>query len=245
MPLNSRLLAKAGTSLTLLAALGALSATSAHAAGFTPIVVNGNFNRDDNVSFTSFSLSSAQTLDFYTTSYGGGTNADGTTTAAGGFDPILTLFNGTGNEIAGNDDPANLTSHFGPAVNTDPTTASAYDSSFSETLGPGQYFLAVSEYNNFAGSKGFNSDASPNGSGGTLFNYAQAGRGNFTGPRFGTPGQSFIDANGDQRTANFTYNIAAAPVPEASTTVSLGLMLALGLGGMALTARRRKGSQNV
>ncbi len=32
---------------------------------------------------------------------------------------------------------------------------------------------------------------------------------------------------------------AGAPVPEASTTVSLGVLLALGLGGMALAARKR------
>ena len=31
-----------------------------------------------------------------------------------------------------------------------------------------------------------------------------------------------------------------APVPEASTTVSLGLLLALGLGGLAVTARKRE-----
>ena len=36
--------------------------------------------------------------------------------------------------------------------------------------------------------------------------------------------------------------IVAAPVPEASTTVSLGLLLALGLGGLAVSAQRRKRS---
>ena len=34
--------------------------------------------------------------------------------------------------------------------------------------------------------------------------------------------------------------INGAPVPEASTTVSLGLLLALGLGGLVVTARRKK-----
>lgn len=34
----------------------------------------------------------------------------------------------------------------------------------------------------------------------------------------------------------------SAPVPEASTTVSLGLLLALGLGGLGLSARRRSRS---
>ncbi len=33
---------------------------------------------------------------------------------------------------------------------------------------------------------------------------------------------------------------AANPVPEVSTTVSLGLLLCLGLGGLVVSARRRK-----
>ena len=32
----------------------------------------------------------------------------------------------------------------------------------------------------------------------------------------------------------------SAPVPEASTTVSLGLLLMLGLGAMVVAAKRRK-----
>ena len=39
----------------------------------------------------------------------------------------------------------------------------------------------------------------------------------------------------------FVDNIEVnAPVPEASTTISLGLLLALGIGGMAWTARKRR-----
>jgi len=39
--------------------------------------------------------------------------------------------------------------------------------------------------------------------------------------------------------------INAAPVPEASTTVSLGLLLALGLGGLVVGARRRKANSTL
>ena len=51
----------------------------------------------------------------------------------------------------------------------------------------------------------------------------------------------FYDSNGDQNTGNYTVNVSAAPpaVPEASTNLSLGLMLALGLGGLIVTARKR------
>ncbi len=38
----------------------------------------------------------------------------------------------------------------------------------------------------------------------------------------------------------FTVSPATAPVPEASTTVSFGLLLALGFGGVAVAARKKK-----
>lgn len=41
---------------------------------------------------------------------------------------------------------------------------------------------------------------------------------------------------------NFTFG-RSAPVPEASTTVSLGLLLALGLGGLVIAKRRRKAAR--
>lgn len=46
----------------------------------------------------------------------------------------------------------------------------------------------------------------------------------------GTPNDFFINR----------VSLAGAPVPEASTTVSLGLLLTLGTSGVAVTARRKK-----
>ncbi len=59
------------------------------------------------------------------------------------------------------------------------------------------------------------------------------------GPAVGT--FSLLNLGGTQ--GNTTVNIYA-PVPEASTTVSLGLLLALGLGTVAV-ARRRKAAQTL
>ena len=59
-------------------------------------------------------------------------------------------------------------------------------------------------------------------------------------------GVQFIDVGGDQRTGNFTLDIGngpLAPVPEASTTVSFGLLLMLGFGGAAVRARRKAQAQ--
>ncbi len=39
---------------------------------------------------------------------------------------------------------------------------------------------------------------------------------------------------------NVSLTQTSAPVPEASTTISFGLLLALGLGGLAVAAKRRK-----
>ena len=50
----------------------------------------------------------------------------------------------------------------------------------------------------------------------------------------GTIAGFYVDANGAQR------GFVGAPVPEASTMVSLGVLLALGVGGLAWTARKRR-----
>jgi hypothetical protein len=51
------------------------------------------------------------------------------------------------------------------------------------------------------------------------------------------------NTNSPQQQVNFddvSLTQTAAPVPEASTTVSLGLLLALGMGGLILSARKKK-----
>ena len=66
--------------------------------------------------------------------------------------------------------------------------------------------------------------------------------GTFTAPVGG--GELFVAVN-DTSSSNNHGSYAGtlttpAPVPEASTTVSLGLLLALGLGGMVVAAKRKK-----
>ena len=76
-------------------------------------------------------------------SYAGGTNADGVAIAAGGFDPVLTLFDSSGVLVDQNDDNPNTPTG-------DPNTGAAYDSFLQVTLDAGSYTVAVSQYDNFA-----------------------------------------------------------------------------------------------
>ena len=77
---------------------------SASAAPFSPITQSGVFAADDAHGLVPFNLASDQTLYFYTTSYAGGPNADGTSATSGGFDPVVTLFDSTNTYVSFNDD---------------------------------------------------------------------------------------------------------------------------------------------
>ncbi len=61
----------------------------------------------------------------------------------------------------------------------------------------------------------------------------------FNSAGIGTQFNSTGNLNGPVALAFYPSSLPAA-VPEASTTVSLGLLLALGLSGMVVTAKQRK-----
>jgi hypothetical protein len=104
----------------------------------------GNLANDDQVQFFNFSVAAPSTVTLRTWSYAGGTNAAGQLIAAGGFDPILALFNSAGLRINQNDDGGGL-------VAADPVTGMHYDTYLSSLLGAGTYTVSVSQYQNFAG----------------------------------------------------------------------------------------------
>src|SRR5690606_15868189 len=113
--------------------------------GGTVFTFSGMLLDDNDVLFFDFSVSETSLITLRTYSYAGGTAGDGTVVPAGGFDPILALFDGvTGNLIGQNDDG-------GGNVPSDPTTGLNYDTFFQETVSPGDYTVAVSVFSNFAG----------------------------------------------------------------------------------------------
>lgn len=197
------------------------------------ITLRGAFDTDDFVQLFDIVVNSAANVDLRTYGYAGGTASNGQSVPRGGFDPILTLFDASGVFIAENDD--------GTGVANDALTQQPLDARITASLGPGQYILALTQYDNFV-------------TGLTLQEgFDQVGHGNFTaGPSFtgGPPCASgqfrdVSDVSGACRNGNWTADFlnvtsatarSVADVPEPSTYV---LLL---LGSLTLL-RRRAGSQ--
>jgi hypothetical protein len=168
------------------------------------ISYQGNFSSDDDVQTFNFNVFSAGLVTLQTFGYAGGVNGAGTTIPAGGFDPVLTLFDGSGNFLVMNDD--------GPCgtVGTDPTTLNCFDAYLSLDLGAGSYTAALTEYDNL-----------PNGP--TLADsFSQVGNGDFTCPEFLGRPDAFCDASPSQRDSAWALDITTpgtSPVPEPTSDV--------------------------
>ncbi len=108
---------------------------------------NGSFTKDDDVQLFSFVSDGATPVTLKTVSY-----------AAGGFDPVLTLFDAWGRMVdpdkAGKgylNDDADNGGACQPAA-TDPATGLCLDSLYTGILPAGKYWLALAESDNFANS---------------------------------------------------------------------------------------------
>ncbi|MFV0333986.1 MAG: DVUA0089 family protein [Tropicimonas sp.] len=202
--------------------LAILLSTAAFSAQALDFSFTGNFTGDSDVQLFNFVIGAPSNIRLRSYSYAGGTMADGTGIAAGGFDPILVLFDGTGTLLEYHDD--------GPGpVDPDPDTNSKYDVNLPIlSLAAGSYTVAIMQYNNF-----------PTGI--SLSDGFQKSDPFFTSEFNCTNGQ-FCDINEDNRTSFWAFDIlgveaasmAAVPLPA-----SLPLVLA-GLGTFGIAARRRK-----
>lgn len=110
------------------------------------ISFTGHLASDNDVQLFSFTLAASSDVTLRTWSYAGGMNAAGSLVSAGGFDPIVSLFFGSGATallIGANDD--------GFGVAADPDTGLAFDSSLeSAALPAGNYTVALTQVANFA-----------------------------------------------------------------------------------------------
>jgi hypothetical protein len=145
--------------LAFLSLLAAASLNVAAPAAATDFSYTGSLSGPNDVQLFNFVVGSQSTVTLQTYSYAGGTMADGTVVASGGFDPILALFDSNGQLIMQNDDGAG-------SVPADPNTGNHWDTYLQQILQPGTYTVSVMAFSNFANgpnlSDGFENDGSFN-----------------------------------------------------------------------------------
>ena len=201
--------------------MGSFGVSHARASSIT--TYTGTFTGDDEVQEYTWNLTQSSEVILSTDSYGGGT-MNGITTPAGGFLPVISIFNAaTGNLIAS--DGADATC--GAGMNSDPTTHMCDDAYLKLNLKSGAYILALSEF--------FDVPIGPNLSDGFL----EQGQGNFTAQTCGTTG-SFWEtdiAPCVQRDGKFTLDAAAVPEPAT-------FWLALPVIAFGVVRRRRSKSRS-
>ncbi len=182
------------------------------------LLYQGDFLQDDQQELFSFTVVSPGTVVFQTLGYSGGSvGAD--VVPAGGFDPVLSLFDSTGNLIALNNDS--------PGATIDPVTGVGLDALISQLLGAGVYTLVLTESDNLP--------IGPNLAAG----FTRTGEGNFTGPAFTGLAGAFLDFSPAQRNSHWALSVDGAsrsvtPVPEPISS----FMISTGLLGIFLLRRR-------
>lgn len=178
-----------------------------------PVTNSGMFPNQAQVLEETFNLTSPSTLTAFTTSYGGGTNLNGSTAGAGGFEPMLSLFSSAGNFIAGEA----VTS---PVAHVDPATGLALDSYLKDSnLAAGSYILVLTDWLN----------QQPPTATSLSDGFIDLGSGNNT----------FVDEQFNSRTAAYVLNISATSTTAAPEPATIWLVM-LPLGGALWVLGRRR-----
>ena len=129
-------------SLALLGLVASYLVFTPSAVQASDITLQGLFTHDDDVQLFNLTVAMAGAVDIRSYGYAGGTASTGTVVPRGGFDTILTLFEGSGTFLKDNDD--------GAAVAADPQTGKAGDASIMFNLAAGSYIVALTQFDNFS-----------------------------------------------------------------------------------------------
>jgi len=191
---------------------------SAAAAPAATISFSSSFGADDDVAIFAFSLAAPGTVTLRTFSYAGGVNGAGATISAGGFDPVVSLYDSAGLFIDLNDD--------GLGLPVDAVTGQAYDAELMIALAAGSYQVALTQFDNLP-------------LGDLLDGFFFTGDPAFTA-FFGCSNGMFCDDTGADRSSSYALDISgvdapAGQIPEPSTLLLLGSALST----IALRRRRR------
>lgn len=166
----------------------------------------------------SFTLTSVSDVTIYTTSYGGGTNLDGSTTGPGGFQPNITLYNSTGFVVA------NQSPSFSPIANPDPSNGWKGDGYLQDTdATAGTYYVTLTDWQNQMSITSTGLDLSTAA-------YTQ-----FSGPG----GTSFQDVQGNNRTGNYALDISSASSSSVPEPATLWLVIPALAAAVMFTRKRR------
>jgi hypothetical protein len=184
-----------------LAGLALLGVGMVAAGDASSISYGGNFTQDDNLVTLDFELNSAAAVTLRTWSFAGGTNAFGAIIPAGGFAPVLSVFDEEGMEDLLALDRDGGAGPCGPR-GADPGSGFCWDAYLNVSLAAGSYVLALTE-----------DDNTPNGP--TFADgFFQSGQGNFSASEFGgPPGSQFILADGSQRTSFWAVDLIGVTIP--------------------------------